>query len=454
MPVNPHPLAHASAKPFDRTAVLPDSTASTKPKVLVVEDETPLRMLVTDILEGEDLDVHSVASADEALPLIDNSFDLVLSDIMMPGTSGMELLQTIKQRNNSVEVILMTGFPKVEAAVTAMKFGAFDYITKPFDIAHLRERVNAALDHRKSTAGMTLTQDHAKSTSTRYIAGYRILETLGEGQMGLVLKGEKNGTHYAIKIIKNQVGGSARNEAVQRFFKEADAASRLNHPCVIHTFEHGYAREENIPYLVMEYFPGMPLKRHLNSPELKLPLKVRIIRDLASALAATHACDVIHRDIKPDNVMISGAPDWKVKLTDFGVAQLPDSDITNISRIVGTPYYLSPEGFSCPKVDHRADLYSLGVLAYEFWLGQKPFEAMNLSALGFKMQTENPPEPIKLNNSFPVALQLILERLLKKRPEGRYAQATDLVNDLNLWIDAQTGRQTLPTLRATWNTLR
>ncbi len=421
-----------------------------KALILLLESEETLRAQIKTALEDEGMEICVIPSTHEVVDMINQRpVDLVLTDVMLTGETGMELLYSVKHLNPKVEVLLMTHAPSVNTAVQAMKMGAFDYIRKPVDIKSLIQLVKSAIEHKHASEPLTIPMPRS---SSRHIAGYDIVKTLGEGQMGLVLLSKKEGETRAIKVIKQELSQN-NGEALERFFREAESASRLNHPNIIKVFEYGFAHEENIPYLVMEYFDGTPLNKLIDSPHVNLITKVRIIRDLASALAATHAIEVIHRDVKPENCLVGPAPDWTVKLTDFGVAQLPNSTLTTTNHIVGTPYYLSPEGFSCPKVDHRADLYSLGVLAYELWLGFKPFIAISLAALGFMVQEKNPEEPIKIFPNFPVALQLILERLLKKRPESRYAKAEDLIADLDLWLNAQQGKCLLPPLQATWNTL-
>ena len=453
---------------LDRTEIIPNNgaeeTVSSKndtvvmENILVVEDEDQLRELLCEILAGEGYMVTSAESADVATEILENSeeeFDLILSDVMMPGKSGLQLLEEIKEKDPLQEFIIMTGYPKVEAAVNAIKIGAFDYISKPFEIAQIRERVSSALKHRKARkAANALDSTIQHGEGTRMLAGYKILRTLGEGTMGIVFLVEKdlgNGPEtFAMKIIKNQPL-SENKETLQRFFKEAKATSQLKHPNIIHVFEHGYAREENIPYIVMEYFEGKPLKKEIIHPTgLTYKQKMKIVREIASGLASSHSLNIYHRDIKPDNILID--KDYTAKISDFGIAQLPDSNQTNESRIIGTPYYLAPEGYNCPKVDHRADLYSLGTLAYELLLGTKPFDAETIGALGFKVQTENPVEPRKLDRNLPLNIQNILHKLLQKDPKDRYQSAEELIAAIDKAAD-QGFKKTAIAFPAKWNTL-
>ena len=235
------------------------------------------------------------------------------------------------------------------------------------------------------------------------------------------------------------------------FFMEAKTAGQLNHPNIIRVLEHGYAREENIPYLVMEYFDGQTLKKVVQSKvELDLKSKVNIILQIARAIDVSHKNKIIHRDIKPDNIMIT--EDGHAKLADFGIAQLPDSEQTNVMKIIGTPYYLAPEGYNSPKVGSQADIYSLGTVAYELWLGSRPFDAETISALGFKVQTENPIEPLKIDKTFPMNLQPILEKMLMKDTKDRYRTGAEVVRDIEAVLESGfTKKKVLQ--RVHWDTL-
>ena len=420
----------------DETHILENATGDTwdgNDRILVVEDDDQLRNLLVAVLSSEGYDVDCAESGDIALPLVEKyDYQLILSDVMMPGISGMEFLEQVKRIRPKVEFIIMTGYPKVDAAVQAIKIGAFDYISKPFELSEIRERINAGIEHGKMIHSQILASTILNEKSTRYLAGYSIVRTLGEGSMGVVFLAErlvnKKAKKFAMKIIKNQ-SVSGKNEAVERFFKEAKTAGQLNHPNIIRVLEHGYAREENIPYLVMEYFKGQTLKKAVQTKlNLDFKTKVRIILQIAFAVDISHQYKIIHRDIKPDNIMI--AEDGHAKLADFGIAQLPDSEQTNVMKIIGTPYYLAPEGYNSPKVGSQADIYSLGTVAYELWVGVRPFDAETISALGFKVQTENPIEPLKIDKNFPVNLQAILEKMLKKEVKDRYQTGGEVAADI------------------------
>jgi serine/threonine-protein kinase len=164
--------------------------------------------------------------------------------------------------------------------------------------------------------------------------------------------------------------------------------------------------------------------------------KALILRQIADALSAIHERKICHRDIKPANIMVDQA--LTVKLTDFGIAHLPDSDLTMTANILGTPTYMSPEAFISAKVDERSDIFSLGTVAYEFLLGRKPFQSDNIRALARVIQFSKPQAPCKINPNFPRKLQQILAKMLKKDPANRYRSATEVVTEIDEYLLSAT----------------
>jgi serine/threonine-protein kinase len=186
----------------------------------------------------------------------------------------------------------------------------------------------------------------------------------------------------------------------------------------------------------MEYIQGQSLKMVCRNVVHKtMHEKISILRQTADALTAAHRMQIWHRDIKPDNILL--LPDLTVKLTDFGIARVIDSELTVTGQFLGTPAYIAPEGLeSSTHVDGRADIYSLGAVAYELLLGRKQFDARSVGQYIAAVESRSPPEPRKLEPNFPAPLQAILAKMLKKNPRERYQTADQLVCDLDACIEA------------------
>jgi len=257
---------------------------------------------------------------------------------------------------------------------------------------------------------------------------YHILEQLGEGGMATVYKAydtrlERN---VAIKVIRTDVYGSSVLERIlKRFEREAKALARLSHPNIVKV--HDYGEYEGAPYLVMEYLPGGTLKQKLGKP-IRWQDAARLIILLARAMEFAHQRGVVHRDVKPSNILIteSGEP----MLSDFGVAKIFDEeatvDLTGTSATVGTPEYMAPEQVVSKSVDHRADIYALGVVFYEMVTGRKPYLADTPMAVLFKHASEPLPLPKSFVPDLPDDVEKVLIKALAKQPEDRYQNMTEL----------------------------
>ena len=401
---------------------------STPERVMVVEDVATTRRMLARLIEKAGYQVVEADDGATAWELVHREpVDLIVTDVHMPRKSGIELLAELQLKRLHVPVIIMTATPSLEAAVECIKSGAFDYIAKPVDRFELLGKIHAGLDHAYAPDDALAEPAQAGDV----LGGYHVVRTLGEGSIGVVCLAEKeeNGVtqRFALKIVK--VGGMSdrrRRKVRERFLHEAQAASRISHPHVVPFIEFGLAREESIPYLVMQYFPHPTLKDILpRAHSLSLDRRVEIIRQIASALAAIHEQGICHRDVKPGNILLD-EENLVAKVSDFGVAHLPESDMTADSDLMGSPAYMAPEAFSTATVDHRADIFSLGAVAYELWLGRRPFPGQSLAALAAQVPGAKPVAPHLLMRSFPPALEPVLARMLKKRASERYERASDV----------------------------
>jgi tRNA A-37 threonylcarbamoyl transferase component Bud32 len=256
---------------------------------------------------------------------------------------------------------------------------------------------------------------------------YRVVGSLGMGAMGCVYEGYDPHIErrVAIKTIRlEQLSPEMEAEFEARFRSEVRAAGRLHHPNIVALHDAG--RDEGVAYTVMEFVEGQDLKRHLDGGAVySVESALLLVQQLLAALAAAHAQGVIHRDVKPANVMLTAG--GQVKLTDFGVARLLDSGDATRTRgmIVGTVKYASPEQLSGLPLDGRSDLFSVGVLLYRLLANQHPFDGPNELAVMQKVASEMPPPPSSINPAVPAALDAVVLKALAKAPEGRYADAAE-----------------------------
>jgi len=261
---------------------------------------------------------------------------------------------------------------------------------------------------------------------------YHILEQLGEGGMATVYKAydTRLETDVAVKVIRTEnLAPSVLERSLKRFEREAKALARLTHPNIVKVTDYG--EYEGKPYLVMEYLPGGTLKQKLGKP-LEWQEVIHILLPIARALDFAHRQSMIHRDVKPANILITA--DGEPMLTDFGIAKIIDEeatqDLTGTSAAIGTPEYMAPEQATAKSVDKRADIYAFGVVLYEMLTGRKPFIADTPMAVLIKHAIEPLPRPSQFVRDLPPRLEQILLKALAKNREDRYQSMGELVNAL------------------------
>lgn len=240
--------------------------------------------------------------------------------------------------------------------------------------------------------------------------------------MGTVLDGYDAviDRRVAIKTITLPDPNDAEaQDELARFRREAQAAGRLTHPNIVAVYDYG--EDGTIAYIVMEYAPGTELKKILDRGERLPPAEsVRIMQGVLAGLQYSHERGVVHRDIKPGNIILS--TDGKVKIADFGIARIESSSMTQAGTVMGTPAYMSPEQFMGQTVDARTDIYSAGVMLYQLLTGERPFEG-GMTAIMHKALNTEPPRPSELSVTAPSALDPVVARAMAKRPGNRYENA-------------------------------
>ena len=271
----------------------------------------------------------------------------------------------------------------------------------------------------------------AAAPELKTLGRYNIVNVLGKGAMGVVYEGvdPRLGRRVAIKtILKSHLDEDTGKDFAMRFVREAQAVARLNHPNIVQVYDFG--EENDIAYLVMEFIKGKELKNFFDANE-RFDLKecVRIMSELCEALEFAHNAGIIHRDIKPANVMIDAQ--GRTKLTDFGVARVQDSDKTSVERtqagtMVGTPAYMSPEQITGGTIDKRTDVFSAGIILYQFLTGEKPFTGSGAWTIAKKIIQEEPPAPSTLNNAVTPLFDAVVNKALSKDAGTRFQSAKEL----------------------------
>ena len=263
----------------------------------------------------------------------------------------------------------------------------------------------------------------------KQLGRYRIVSELGRGAMGVVYRAEDPLLNriVAIKCIILMDDPAVRADYEARFFQEAKAAGGLNHPNLVTI--HDVGREGDIAYMAMELLEGTDLHALIARGRVPLPLGLEIMAQAAEGLAHAHEHGVVHRDIKPGNIMIVRGR--VAKVMDFGIARVRASDVkTQTGAILGSPRYMSPEQVTGQPADRRSDIFSLGVVLHELAAGEPPFTASTVTQLMHQIATATPRAPSATNPAVPPMLDLIVARALQKQPAARYQSAADLASDL------------------------
>jgi serine/threonine-protein kinase PpkA len=300
-------------------------------------------------------------------------------------------------------------YSRIEEAITA-------------NTAVIIANAGAANHHGENVSGGMVTTGNVPIR----LDGYRLLKKLGEGGMSQVFLSEhiSSGQQQVLKIIKlglDENASAEENELVQRFISEYALISQIDHPNVAKIYHQGFG--ESHAYISMEYFPGGDL-RQLMSGSIGETIAIATLIQVAGALAAIHERGIVHRDMKPDNIMIRS--DGSMALADFGIAMQMNTqlDPTDSGEIYGTPSYISPEQAADEAVDYRADIYALGIMFFELLVGKKPYRAPSVqSLLAQHMHAEIPTLPNEHHH-----YQELINKMLAKLPAERFQNADEIID--------------------------
>jgi serine/threonine protein kinase len=269
-------------------------------------------------------------------------------------------------------------------------------------------------------------------TPPEKLGRFQIQRVLGRGSMGAVLLAKDPAIDriVAIKLIQTAVHLTASKQAKyrERFYREASAAGQLIHPNIVTVFDVGHA-DDGTPFIVMEYVDGKTLSELLETETISFAHAFQIAHDVLEGLAFAHAQGIVHRDVKPGNIIVT--PDFRGKIMDFGIAHVVGSELTTDDDVLGSPYYMAPEQLSKGTIDRRSDLFSFAVVLYRMLTGSPPFTGDSFAAIAQSILTEDPIPPDQKNSAITASVRSVILRCLEKNPSDRYDNAEDVAAALD-----------------------
>lgn len=396
-------------------------------RLLVIDDKSDFREQILAKIRQRWPDSrvteHQPASAG-GLPdgFVAAGFDVVI----LAGSAGLDWLEDIQRRPGFPPVIFLAENGSEELAVAAIKAGASDYLSGPrIDPHALQQAVQGAVLERKRQKVLEQrngSADQAYLFGEVVIRGQRFVRKLASGPFASVFlaESERLGSMAVLKVLRQVPDVGESRNTFERFIQEYEVISGIEHPNVVRIYDLGVADDH--AYIAMEYFPRGSLREHMGE-KLSHEQVLDYVRQIALALQSIHGEGVLHRDLKPGNVMLR--EDGSLALIDFGLAKelAVKTEITGRGEIFGTPYYISPEQGHGKKVDERSDLYSLGVVFYELLTTEKPFIADTPMAVIYKHGNADIPRLPSDSAHF----QPVIDRLLAKQPEDRFQSAPELL---------------------------
>jgi eukaryotic-like serine/threonine-protein kinase len=401
-------------------------------RVLIIDDDEDLRTLLAHYIrqqwpeaEIDQFDPLDRDMPDAAFPL--GSYDVVILDYMLGRGDGLQWLAEFKKRADCPKILFLTGAGNEIIAVRAMKAGADDYQRKQ---ELTRERLLTSLrDLTLDLVDKTLSPDLAarmegQSLGARLrIPGIRVLHLIGEGGTARVYLAsrERDDEPLVVKILRPEI--TSDRQALARFMEEYALVERIQSRHVARIFDHGTS--EDHAYLVMEFFEGGDLNKRLGGKPLAELEALKLFRDLMFALGDIHEKGILHRDLKPQNLMFRN--DGTLAIVDFGIAKdIEAIDRTGAGEILGTPRYMSPEQVQGRALDLRTDIYSAGVLLYQMLSGRHLFEGDTAVEVALQhLNTPAPALPEKLSR-----YQRLIDKLVEKDRDARFRNADEVLGFL------------------------
>ncbi|MEM9553940.1 MAG: protein kinase [Acidobacteriota bacterium] len=417
--------------------------------ILLVDDSDINQEVWRSVLEDAGYRVLSALDGQSALNLVDTEdVDLVLLDIVMPGMTGLQVLETMRERHDSrqLPVIMATAKDQSDDVVKAFNLGANDYVTKPLDTRITLARIRAQLRSRGPRSDES-TSSGEIGPGVTLRGRYRLDTLIGKGNFGSVYKATHLGLQraVAVKILR---AGFGDETSLARFRQEGISLSRLQHTNAVAVLDFDVT-DKDIAFLVMELLRGRSLEALLENEGPLSPVRAaQIILPVCDVLTEAHALGIIHRDIKPHNVFLHhGRRGELVKVLDFGIAKLVGETeiaqrLTVEGSSIGTPAYMAPERFTNEPYDGKADVYSLAVTLYEMLTGRTPFHHADGNFFKLiRMHVVERPGPLRAYvPNLPRALEELVLRALSKQPEQR-PTAAELALELTRILELEPAPQ-------------
>lgn len=413
-------------------------------KLLIADDNPVWRNLISAAVENWGYRIVLASDGNEAYELLqsDDPPRLALLDWLMPGMEGVEICRRIKQdpENPFTYIILLTSRDRDDDMIQGLDAGADDYLTKPIVAPLLKSRLAAARRIVEAVPPMKWTKPQ--------IEGFEIDRLIGRGAFATVWKGthRSTGKPTAIKIIRADL---ATDLVFERFAREIQVMRKMDHPGIATIYASHLERD--LAYYAMELIDGESFANHIAQ---KSPRATRIIEMMAmvcDALQHAHDHGVIHRDVKPSNIMVG--PDEQPKLVDFGLSKSMfrtkspvSANSTHDGAVLGTPLYMSPEQArgDANSVDHRSDLYAVATMLYLFLLREHPHGALSMSREETidAIANTDPQPATEINPKFNPQLESILSRCLSDDPEERPQSAGQLAEELRDFLNDRAASRT------------
>lgn len=401
-------------------------------RVLIIDDDPDLRNLLTQYIRQQwpagDIAEYDPLERDmpgKDFPL--QSYDVIILDYMLGRGDGLRWLEELRKRPKCPPIIFLTGAGSEIIAVRAMKLGAADYqrkqeLTKERLITAMRDVSHGKVEKTVTPEIAARLEGHVLGARLK-IPGIKVLRLIGEGGMSRVYLAsrESDDEPLVVKILRSEVMQDKRT--MDRFVEEYNLVERVHSHHVARVHAHGVM--DGNAYLVMEFCEGGDLNKRLNGASLPPAEALRIFRQLMLALGDIHEQGILHRDLKPQNLMFRN--DGSLAIVDFGVAKHVDSiDRTNKGEILGTPRYMSPEQVQGRALDLRTDIYSAGVLLYQMMIGTHLFEGETAVEVALHhLNTPPPALPAQLE-----AYQHLFDKLLEKDRDARFRNADEVIGYL------------------------